>query len=116
MSQKSSVARILSLVVMITDRFSPVDSLIDFNDCSQVELASLANKVGQFLSIMEHFGEAEEILLDAHQSLTEVCLTLHHHRSLEIIKGFAKKEKVPNIQDYYGSGWVGPGLTRIFFF
>ena len=57
---------------MTTDGFSPADSLIDFNDCSQVELASLANKVGQFLSIMEHFGEAEEILLDAHQSLTEV--------------------------------------------
>ena len=49
------------------------DSLIDFNDCSQVELASLANKVGQFLSLMEHFKEAEEILLDAHHSLYEVC-------------------------------------------
>ena len=24
------------------------------------------------------------------------------------------KEKNPIIRDYYGSGWVGPGLTRIF--
>jgi len=49
-----------------------VDSLIDFNDCSQVELASLANKVGQFLSVMEHFKEAEEVLLEAHHILYEV--------------------------------------------
>ena len=27
---------------------------------------------------------------------------------------FAKK-KIPKIQDYYGSGWVGPGLTRNLF-
>ena len=30
------------------------------------------------------------------------------------LRGFAKK-KIQKIWDYYGSGWVGPGLTRIFF-
>ena len=29
------------------------------------------------------------------------------------IRGFAKK-KIQKIQDYYGSWWVGPGLTRVF--
>ena len=29
-------------------------------------------------------------------------------------RGFAKK-KILQSRDYYGSGWVGPGLTRIFF-
>ena len=29
-------------------------------------------------------------------------------------KGLCKENKIPKIQDYYGSGWVGPGLTRIF--
>ena len=29
------------------------------------------------------------------------------------IKGLCK-EKNPKIRDYYGSGWVGPGLTRNF--
>ena len=30
------------------------------------------------------------------------------------LRGFAKK-KFQKIRDYYGSGWEGPGLTRIFF-
>ena len=30
------------------------------------------------------------------------------------LRGFAKK-KIQKIRDYYGSGWVGPGLTRNFF-
>ena len=25
-------------------------------------------------------------------------------------------KKIPKIRDYYGSGWVGPGLTRDFLF
>ena len=29
--------------------------------------------------------------------------------------GLCKEKKNPKILDYYGSGWVGPGLTRIFF-
>ena len=33
-----------------------------------------------------------------------------------LLRGFAKKEKIQKIRDYYGSGWVGPGLTRNFFF
>ena len=32
-----------------------------------------------------------------------------------LLRGFAKKKKFKKIRDYYGSGWVGPGLTRIFF-
>ena len=31
------------------------------------------------------------------------------------IRGSAKK-KNPKFRDYYGSGWVGPGLTRNVFF
>ena len=31
------------------------------------------------------------------------------------LRGFEKKRKIPKIRDYYGSGWVGPGLTRNFF-
>ena len=31
-----------------------------------------------------------------------------------MVRGFAKKT-IPKFRDYYGSGWVGPGLTRIFF-
>ena len=31
------------------------------------------------------------------------------------VRGFAKK-KIPKIRDYYGSWWVGPGLTRNLFF
>ena len=30
------------------------------------------------------------------------------------LRGFAKK-KIPKIRDYYGSGWMGPGLTRNYF-
>ena len=30
------------------------------------------------------------------------------------VRGFAKKKK-KKIRDYYGCGWVSPGLTRIFF-
>ena len=29
--------------------------------------------------------------------------------------GLCKEKTIPKIRDYYGSGWVGPGLTRIFF-
>ena len=29
-------------------------------------------------------------------------------------KGLCKDFFSPKIRDYYGSGWVGPGLTRIF--
>ena len=29
--------------------------------------------------------------------------------------GALQRRKIPKIRDYYGSGWVGPGLTRIFF-
>ena len=29
--------------------------------------------------------------------------------------GALQRKKIPNIRDYYGSGWVGPGLTQIFF-
>ena len=32
------------------------------------------------------------------------------------VRGFAKKEKTLKIRDYYGSGWVGPDLTRNFSF
>ena len=32
------------------------------------------------------------------------------------IKGLCKENKIPKIRNYYGSGWVGPGLTRNFFF
>ena len=31
------------------------------------------------------------------------------------LRGSAKK-KIQRIRDYYGSGWLGPGLTQIFFF
>ena len=31
------------------------------------------------------------------------------------IKGLCKERKIPKIRDYYGSGWVGPGLTRNLF-
>ena len=27
-----------------------------------------------------------------------------------------QRKKIPKIRDYYGSGWVGPGLTRNFLF
>ncbi len=30
-----------------------------------------------------------------------------------LLRGRAKKT-IPKIRDYYGSGWVGPGLTRNF--
>ena len=30
-------------------------------------------------------------------------------------KGLCKERKIPKIRDYYGSGWVGLGLTRFFF-
>ena len=33
---------------------------------------------------------------------------------LRAFRGFAKKT-IQNIRDYYGSGWVGSGLTRNFF-
>ena len=29
-------------------------------------------------------------------------------------KRLCKENKIPKIRDYYGSGWVGQGLTRIF--
>ena len=29
------------------------------------------------------------------------------------LRDFAKKEKMPQFRDYYGSGCMGPGLTRI---
>ena len=29
-------------------------------------------------------------------------------------KGICKEKQIPKIRDYYGSGWVGPGLTRNF--
>ena len=32
------------------------------------------------------------------------------------IKGLCKEKKIPKIRVYYGSGWVGPGLTRNFLF
>ena len=31
------------------------------------------------------------------------------------VKGLCKENKIPKIRDYYGSGWVGPGLTQNFF-
>ena len=34
------------------------------------------------------------------------------HVERQQLRGFAKKEKIPKIRDYYGSGWVDPGLTR----
>ena len=33
-----------------------------------------------------------------------------------VCKGLCKEKHFPKIQDYYGSGWVGPGLTRNFVF
>ena len=30
-------------------------------------------------------------------------------------KGISKEFFSPKIRDFYGSGWVGPGLTRNFF-
>ena len=29
--------------------------------------------------------------------------------------GTLQRKKIQKIRDYYGSGWVGPGLTRNFF-
>ena len=43
-----------------------------------------------------------------------ICLTQIYFYTYTV-KGFAKKT-IPKIRVYYGSGWVGPGLTRIFFF
>ena len=34
--------------------------------------------------------------------------------SLRDPKGLCKENKIPKIRVYYGSGWVGPGPTRIF--
>ena len=31
-----------------------------------------------------------------------------------MLRGFAKRFFSPKIREYYGSGWVGPGLTRNF--
>ena len=41
-------------------------------------------------------------------------LIFHEQFTEHMFRGFAKK-KNPIIRDYYGNGWVGPGLTRIFF-
>ena len=30
-------------------------------------------------------------------------------------KGLCKEKEIPKIRDYYGSGWVGSGLTQFFF-
>ena len=48
-------------------------------------------------------------------------MTRHHHLNLSflmtscryLLRGFEKKKR-KKIRDYYGSGWVGPGLTGIF--
>ena len=41
-------------------------------------------------------------------------MIFHEQFTEHMFRGFAKK-KNPIIPDYYGSGWVGPGITRIFF-
>ena len=40
--------------------------------------------------------------------------TLHLTASLATARGLCKEKKIPKIRNYYGSGWVGPDLTRIF--
>ena len=37
-----------------------------------------------------------------------------HNKKHSALRGFAKNF-FQKIRDYYGSGWVGPGLTLIFF-
>ena len=33
-------------------------------------------------------------------------------RTIKMCLGALQRKKNPKIRDYYGSGWVGPGLTR----
>ena len=40
-------------------------------------------------------------------------MLIHINNLEEGVRGCAKK-KIQKIRDYYGIGWVGPGLTRIF--
>ena len=80
-------------------------------------------------------GPTSLVELAMEQKATNVALVQHHHYlclilhsmlvlSLKSVKpmslfdtkvrGFAKK-KIPKIRINYGSGWVGPGLTRNIF-
>ena len=63
-------------------------------------------KVGETVSAKE--------LLDKHDMLL-LCMGSAWARDLPIPgKGFCKEFFSPKIRDYYGSGWVGPGVTRNF--
>ena len=42
------------------------------------------------------------------------CLSKLIQTLLPSTKGLCKENKIPKIQVYYGSGWVGPGLSRNF--
>ena len=53
---------------------------------------------GFVVNINERWGKSSQIVLNCKQT-----------------KGLGKEFFFPKIRDYYGSGWVGPGLTRNFF-
>ena len=55
------------------------------------------------------------------EDLEEMGVSWHEARRIASdrnrrrLKGFAKKRKIQKIRVYFGSGWVGPGLTQNFF-
>ena len=49
------------------------------------------------------------------QNNTNLYSKLNQNQN-SLFRGFAKNFFSQKIRDYYESGWVGPGLTRIFFF
>ena len=57
----------------------------------------------------------------AQAKLTRIALRLRRESAIfnnnnaVAAKGLCKDKNIPKIRDYYGSGWVGPGLTRILF-
>ena len=50
-----------------------------------------------------------------HANALSLLGLLHSRDCLLPCKGLCKENKIAKIRDYYGSGWVGPGLTRNFF-
>ena len=51
---------------------------------------------------------------DIHTIYMELCASCKGFQNT-MVTGSAKN-KIPKIRDYYGSGWVGPGLTRNCYF
>ena len=51
--------------------------------------------------------------LETRQQQSRTLIIKNKDASL-LTKGHCR-DLFANIRDYYGSGWVGPGLTRIFF-